>query len=167
MIEILLFGVVFGVGAGSASGFFMGRKTAPDTKTVTVEADPNKFKCPYCQVDVTGYAELDRINHTSCIGKSEADLAAEAKKREAAAKKGGGKYKVTIKQITQKTSPTSGVGQWDWDADTKTWHRYKWTVTKGTQEIDSGYERYKDYAEDTAEAAIELHKDNFHEYEVA
>lgn len=165
MIEILLFGVVFGVGAGTISGFAVGRKTAPDVKTVTVEAKPDKFRCPYCQVDVTGYAELDRINHTSCIGKSEADLAAEKKKRDAESKKSGGKYKVTIKQMRSKTTPTNSAN-WDWDYETKTYHRYHWKVTKGTLEIDSGYERYKEDAEDTAEAAIELHKDNLTEYEV-
>lgn len=164
MLELIFFAI--GCATMGGVGVAVGRNTAPDTKVVKVEADPNKFKCPYCQVDVTGYGELDRINHTSCIGKSEADLAAEKKKREAEAKKGGGKYKVTIKQVTSKTAP-NGSAAWDWDYETRTWHRYFWKVTKGSQEIDFGYQRYKDDAKEVAEAAIELHKDNLEEYEVS
>ena len=161
MIEIFLAlaGTVTGVAL-----FAGGRASAPDVKTVTVEADPTGFKCPYCTTQVYGYAELDRINHTACVGMAEADL---LKIQEEAAKvKDSDKYKVTIKQMTQKVRP-SNSNLWDLDYDTNTWVRYKWQVTKGGQIIDQGTETYKDDAEETAEAAIELHKDHHTEYEVA
>lgn len=50
-------------------------------KAMRPEAAPDKnFKCPYCQIEVFGYKELDLINHVSCINKSSLDIAAEAKK---------------------------------------------------------------------------------------
>lgn len=165
MLELIFFAI--GCVTMGGVGVAVGRNTAPDTKTVTVEADPNKFKCPYCKVDVTGYKELDRINHTSCIGLAESDLEKIRTEAEEAAANAGGKYKVTIDQHRQKTKPNY-PNIWDQDYDTDIWVRYEWKVFDPTGAlIDYGYEPYKDDAEERAEAVVELDKEKHTTYEVA
>lgn len=170
MLEIVFVGLA--IAAAVPAAFTVGRSTAPEVKTVMVEANPNRFKCPYCNVEVTGYAELDLINHVSCVGKSKADLEAEAEKRaaaEAAKSENGDTYKVTITQQKTKNKPhPAQADTWDYDDESKTYHRYHWVVNRGRMggQIDTGLERYKEGAEDLARSAIDLDKQRFTVFEV-
>lgn len=78
MIEILL--AMVGPSFGLASGYFLFRRKPEDSGVEPL----NSLVCPYCQNVITGFKELDLIHHVACIGKSKADLEAEAKKPKSA-----------------------------------------------------------------------------------
>lgn len=162
MIEVLL------SAAGGClilgAGYFSGRLSKPDSKIETVTK--SEFDCPYCKIHVSGQRELDLINHIGCIGKSEADLEAEKKKREENTAHQP-KYRVTITQETStKVPPASQKDQWEKDYDTNLWVRYKWTAWRNNAALDSGYDWDKDDAKDAADCRIALDKERFTVYEV-
>lgn len=67
--------LVVAVGVLSAWGMlYEMRKSIPASNKDAVPALPSGFKCPYCRVDVVGIRDLDLINHSLCITRSEEEL---------------------------------------------------------------------------------------------
>lgn len=122
ILELAIFG---GTIFASAGGYFLGRKTSPEV------TDPDKdFICPYCDNVVTGFKELDLIHHVSCIGKSEADLAAAEKK--AAVKKNDEYY--CVERHEREINRGSGTG---WQYRNYWYHRSTIEIYRNGDHIDT------------------------------
>jgi len=136
----------------SAGAFFAGRKTNDSNAT-----SPSKdFICPYCINLVTGFKELDLIHHVSCIGKSDADLEAEAKKPKVPATKD--EYFTTYSKHT-----TNWNGQYNskyaWTRhSTESHSRVGFVVFRNGTEIANGSHPNKDGANGNATQHIDLDK---------
>lgn len=95
-------------------------------KKTEVASEPlHNFICPYCNNVVTGFKELDRVYHVSCIDKSKEDLEAEKKKSQTS-----DKYHTVYDYYTSYTSRTGA-----WMYKDYQYHQYVVTVYRNGKEI--------------------------------
>lgn len=143
MLELLIFG---GTLLTTLAGYAIGRKTAP-----APEEKDTSFICPYCQNVVTGFKELDLIHHVTCIGKSQADLEAEAKKPK---KTYADEY--FVRWGTRYRKPGENFDAYNYNVNTGSWWVHSWELYRNGEKIESGSAKTKNVGETKAQEAIDF-----------
>lgn len=167
MLSIVL--IVFAILNIVCTTFAMLRLREYKKMKIELEANPPFVKCPVCDLTILGNDTMSQSVHVLCIIKTHDQIEADkirAKEIEAAkpVPVEGAKYRITIKQVTQKAKPSYPHG-WSFDSDASTWYRFHWKVIDSTdREIDAGFAEDYDDAEYTAEAVVDRHREGNKEY---
>lgn len=138
MIETLVAAGIFTL-VGSVGAYHAATRKVARVET-PIESLDKSFICPYCENVVTGFKELDLIHHVACIGKSQADLEAEAKKP----KKNKDEY--FIKWGTRYRRAGENFDLFNYNSDSGSWWVHTWELYRNGEKIDSGASKDADYA---------------------